>query len=181
MVEENDNRYLRARDHGQAVVLGKEIDWDLDDYSYLSFRVRVHEIPAGGDERYDETVDSAAGIYVIYRKRLFGTIPVSVKYVWSSTLPIGAATRRGGIGRPWQIVFGSGREGLGEWRTYVFDLRDAYRSTFGDEPPTRPVGIAIQSDANSTGTRAYADYDDIVVSRRAPPGTTGGVTRILER
>lgn len=177
--EEDGNRYLAARDEGESVILGKKIRWDLDEYPYVSFRWRVHEIPEGGDERYDDTVDSAAGIYFTYKSKAFGLIPVSVKYVWSSTLPVGAATRREGVGKPWQIVADSGTEGLGEWHTYVFDLRAAYRDTFGGNPPDRPIGIGVLSDANSVDARAYADYDDIRALRSAGPDVTSGVEQIL--
>ncbi|MDT8436191.1 MAG: DUF3047 domain-containing protein [Gemmatimonadota bacterium] len=179
VVEADGNRYLQARDEGQSVILGKEIRWNLKEYPYLSFRVRVHEIPRGGDERDDEKVDSAAGIYVTYDKKAFGTIPVSVKFVWSSTLPVGAATIRPGIGRPWQVVFDSGEEGLGEWRIYVVDLREVYRSTFRRDPPDRPLGIGILSDANSTSSRAWADYDDIIAWRDPPPGIRREVLELL--
>lgn len=177
--EVDGNRYLEATDDGQSVILGREIRWNLDEYPYISFRIRVNEIPEGGDERYGETVDSAAGIYVTYKKKMLGRIPESVKFVWSSTLPVGAATIRQGIGRPWQVVIGSGEDGLGEWRTYVFDLRDAYRKTFRGNPGHRPEGIGILSDANSTHSKAYADYDDIRVLRTAGPDVTGGVEELL--
>lgn len=177
--EEDGNRYLEARDEGQSVILAKEIRWDLDEYPYISFRWRVHRIPEGGDERTEDRVDSAAGVYVTIKKVAFGRIPESVKYVWSSTLPVGAATRRGGIGRPWQVVIGSGKEGLGEWHTYVFDLRDAYRKTFGGNPGSKAQGVGVLSDANSTHSQAYADYDDFRVLKAAPEGVTGGVVQRL--
>ncbi len=177
---ENGNQYLKATDTGESVILGKELTWDLNKYPYISFRVRVHEIPVGADERDDRRVDSAAGLYFTYRKKFLGKIPESVKYVWSSTLPVGSAVLREGIGRPWQIVFESGTEELGEWKTYVFDLRQAYRETFGGTPPSKPIGIGVLSDANSMNARAYADYDDIRALRVAPPGTTSGVRQILE-
>ena len=179
IAEEDGNRYLEARDEGQSVILGKEIRWDLEEYPYISFRIRVLAIPEGGDERYDDTVDSAAGLYVTYDKKMFGKIPESVKFVWSSTLPVGAATIREGIGRPWQVVIGSGEEGLGQWHTFTFDLRETYKKTFRGDPPDRPLGIGILSDANSTNSRAWADYDDIVVLRDAPPGVDGGVSEVL--
>lgn len=176
--EEDGNRYLEARDEGQSVILAKEVKWDLNEYPFISFRVRVHATPEGGNECLDEKVDSAAGIYVTYR-RMLGLVPESVKYVWSSTLWVGAAAIRSGVGRPWQIVIGSREEGLGEWRTYVFDLRDAYRKTFGGEPPHEPMGVGVLSDANSTESRAYADYDDFRVLREAGPGVDGGVSEII--
>ena len=176
---ERGNRYLEATDEGESVILGHEIKWNLNEFPYISFRVRVQEIPEGGDERDNKKVDSAAGLYITYKKKFFGKIPESAKYVWSSTLPVGSAVRREGIGRPWQIVFGSGEEGLGEWRTYVFDLRQAYTDTFGGAAPSRPIGIGVLSDANSLKLKAYADYDDIRALREAPPGVTSGVTEIL--
>lgn len=179
VVEEDGNRYLQARDEGESVILAKDVSWSLEEYPYLSFRWRVHAIPEGADERYDDTVDSAAGVYVIYDRVLFGKIPRSVKFVWSSTLPVGAATRREGPGRPWQVVAETGTEHLGEWRTYVFDLREVYRRTFRGSPPEEPLGIAVLSDANSMDSRAYADYDDIVVMRSADPEALSGVEEIL--
>ncbi len=176
---EDGNRYLEATDEGESVILGHEIKWNLNEFPYISFRVRVNKIPEGGDERDNKKVDSAAGIYITYRKKFFGKIPESAKYVWSSTLPVGSAVRREGIGRPWQIVFGSGEEGLGEWRTYVFDLRQAYTDTFGGSAPSKSIGVGILSDANSLKLKAYADYDDILALREAPPGVTSGVFETL--
>jgi Protein of unknown function (DUF3047) len=176
---EDGNRYLEATDEGESVILGREVRWDLNEFPYISFRVRVNRIPEGGDERDDKKVDSAAGVYITLKKKLFGKIPESVKYVWSSTLPVGTAVRRDGIGRPWQVVMGSGDQGLGEWRTYVFDLRDAYRDTFGGDPPSKPLGVGVLSDANSLKSKAYADYDDIRALRVAPDGVTSGVQQIM--
>ncbi|RMD93270.1 MAG: DUF3047 domain-containing protein, partial [Calditrichaeota bacterium] len=101
--EEDHNKYLEATDRGESVIIGKNVKWNLKKYRYVSFRWRVHKIPKGGDERYGKTVDSAAGIYFIYKKKM-GLIPESVKYVWSSTLPVGSAMRRSGVGKPWMVV-----------------------------------------------------------------------------
>ncbi len=175
--DETGNKYLAAEDKGESIILARDIKWDLRRYRYLSFRWRVHRVPEGGDERYGHSNDSAAGLYVIYKRKL-RVIPVSVKFVWSTTLPVGAATQRRGTGRPWNVVVESGSEHLGEWRTYVVDLVEVYRKTFGGNPPSKPVGIAILSDANSTGSQAFADYDDIVALREASP--TVEVKEILE-
>ena len=177
--EENGNRYLEATDRGESVILGKKTPWNLDEYPYVSFRVRVWRVPEGGDERTNDRVDSAAGIYFTVKTKMFGKIPESVKYVWSSTLPVGTAVRRKGIGKPFPVVFGTDKVGLGEWRTYTFDLRQAYRDTFGGDPGSKAQGIGILSDANSLKAEAFADYDDIRALRTAPPGTGSGVTRVV--
>jgi len=177
VMAEGENRFLAARDNGESVILGKEIEWDIHKYPYLSFRWRVRKIPAGGDERFGDTNDSAAAVYVIYRTRM-GLVPQSLKYIWSSTNPVGSASRRSGIGRPWAVVADSGTAHLGQWRTHVFNVLDAYRRTFGDDPPEKVAGIAILSDANSTRSQAHADYDDIRVLSRADAGS--GIDRILD-
>lgn len=174
---ENDNKYLEATDRGESVIIGKKIKWNLKKYRYISFRWRVHRLPDGGDERYGKTVDSAAGIYFTYKKKL-GLIPKSVKFVWSSTLPVGSAMLRHGIGKPWMVVADSGADHLGEWRTYVFDAYQAYKDTFGGNPPDTPIGIGVLSDANSTHSFAYADYDDIRAVKNA--NADSGVKKILK-
>jgi hypothetical protein len=177
---EDGNKYLEATDEGQSVIMGRDTPWNVDEFPYVSFRVRVNVIPEDADERDDWKVDSAAGLYFTLNSRLFGQIPQSLKYVWSSTLPVGTAVRREGIGKPWQIVFGTGTEGIGEWHTFVFDARQAFRQTFGSNPPTKSIGFGILSDANSMKSQAYADYDDIVALREAPPGVTSGVLDIVD-
>lgn len=177
--EANGNKYLEARDQGESVILGKDVRWNLREYPYVSFRWRAHALPKGADERYDKSVDSAAGIYFVYR-RLLGLIPESVKYVWSTSLPVGSAMRRSGTGTPWMVVAESGTDHLGEWRTYVFNLYQAYKDTFGREPPNEAIGIGILSDANSTRSRAHADYDDIRALREADATVDSGVHQILE-
>jgi hypothetical protein len=164
--EENGNRFLRAEDRGENVMLYKEVRWSARDYPYLSFRWRVRAVPAGADERFEEKADSAAGLYLSYRRKL-GIVPESVKFVWSGSLAAGSAFRRPGIGMPWTVVAGSG-EPDHAWRTFVFRTEDVYRKTFGKDPGDRPLGIGLLSDANSTLSLAAADYDDIIVYRSAP-------------
>jgi len=166
IVEEGGNRFLRAEDRGENMMLYKEVRWNAREYPYLSFRIRIRAVPEGADETVEEKADSAAGVYLSYRRKL-GIIPESVKFIWSGSLAAGSAFRRPGIGMPWTVVAGSGPAD-GTWRTFVFKTDDVYRKTFGKDPGERPLGVGILSDANSTGSFAAADYDDIVVYRHAP-------------
>ena len=163
---ENGNQYLAATDNGESVIIGKQVRWNLKEYPYISFRWRASHLPVGGDERIGEKNDSGAAVYITYKKKL-GLIPESIKFVWSTTLPVGTATRRSGTGRPWNIVAESGEENLDQWRTYTFNAYEAYKKTFGGDPPDSPIGVGILSDANSTHSKAYADYDDIRALRSA--------------
>jgi len=179
IVEESDgNRYLAADDHGESVILGKEVEWNLKEYPYLEFRWRARQLPVGGDERIGDKNDSAVGLYVTYRKKMGGTIPVSAKFVWSSTLAVGSATQRSGVGRPFNVVVDSGDEHLNQWRTHVVDLADVFDKTFAGKTQKTAIGIGVLTDANSVGGTAAADYDYIRALRNAKP--TFAVSDILE-
>ena len=174
--EETDNRYLHIRDEhrpGPTVsvfIETEDFDWKLDEHPILSWRWRVNEIPPGADERYTETNDSPASVSVIYGTRLF-VIPITIKWVWSSTLPVGAVAYRPGRGRAHTIVLGSGGLGLGEWVTVERNIFEDYINIHGDFPPNEPKGINLSSDANRTpGGAADADYDDFKALSTYSPG-----------
>ena len=175
--EENGNRFLRAEDRGENVMLYKNVRWDSEAYPFVSWRWRIRAVPEGADARYEDSADSAAGVYLTYRRR-FGFVPVAVKFVWSGHLRAGAAFRRPGIGMPWTVVAGSGAAEPRRWRRVVYHVSDVYRETFGGKPGARPLGIGVLSDANNTGSYAAADYDDFVVLKEA--GNVNHVDEILE-
>ena len=160
VLEENGNRFLRAEDRGENVMIYREIRWDVSRYPYLGWRWRIRAVPEGADARYEETADNAAGVYLTYRRRL-GLVPVTVKFVWSEGLESGDAFRRPGIGMPWTVIAGSGAAAPTEWRYVVVDVAKVYEETFGGSAPREPLGVGLLTDANSTGGYAAADYDDI--------------------
>ena len=178
VIEETDSSYyLAADDNGESVLLAKKVKWDLFEYPYLEFRWRARSLPPGGDERYGDKNDSAAGVYIFYTRKM-GMVPINAKMVWSTTLPVGAALRRSGTGRPYNVVVDSGEEHLNEWRTQVVDLREIWEKTFGGTMPKNALGIGLLSDANSVGGTAAADYDYIKVVKKAEP--TVSIAEILE-
>ena len=65
--EANGRRYLAAQDTGHSVVLMKRFHWDPRQYPIMTWCWRADALPPGGDERYTETNDSAAGVHVIFR------------------------------------------------------------------------------------------------------------------
>jgi hypothetical protein len=167
MIEEEDgNRYLHIRDEhrpGHSVsVFMEPKDWDLRENRILRWRWRVNEVPPGADERYTETNDMAASVAVVYKTGFLNLSPHVIRWMWSSTLPVGAVSYRAGRGRPYSIVVGTGDVGAGEWVTIERDLVDDYLAIFGETPPDKPKAIVLASDANRTpGGAADADYDDI--------------------
>lgn len=180
VVEEDGNRFLRAEDRGENVMLYKEIRFETEDYPFIGWRWRVRAVPEGADARFESSADSAAGLYLTYRRKL-GLVPETVKFVWSEHLSKGAAFRRSGVGQAWTVVAGSGVAQDDVWHQVYFRVNDVYGKTFGGRGVSRPLGIGVLTDANSTESFAAADYDDIVALRALPPGATlGEVREILD-
>lgn len=152
--------YLAARDSGQSVILGKFMHWNPRAYPILTWCWKADSLPPGGDERYDETNDSAAGLYVVFSVNWLGA-PKQLKYVWSSTLPVGTVGRRNMIWRPWFFVVESGAGHLGQWTFEKVDLLEHYQLKLGDKPADRTVGLNLLTDANSTNSYAEAHYADL--------------------
>ncbi len=162
--EESGHRYLNAKDSGYSVAIFKTISWDLRAYPVLTWRWRAKALPPGGDERFGAKNDSAAGLYVVFSQNWVG-VPKQIKYVWSTTLPVGTVADRKLIGRPRVLVLRSGRARLGEWVTERVNLYEDYKRIWGGEPSEKTVGIAILTDADATHTFAEADYADIVARK----------------
>jgi hypothetical protein len=163
--EEQGNRYLSAQDDGTSIIIRKEYrGWNPHDYPMLSWRWRARALPEGGDERVGSKNDSAVAVYVVLDQNFIG-IPKTLKYVWSTTLPVGTRHRREGIGRPAVIVLESGPGKVGQWVTEKVNVYEDFVRTFGKEPPRSAVGIGVLTDGNATKSRAQGDYDDFVVHR----------------
>ena len=164
--EEDGNRYLRAEDDGTSIIIRKRMEaWNSREYPILSWRWRARVLPEDGDERIGSTNDSAVAVYVVLDQN-FLRIPKTLKYVWSTTLPIGTRHRRDGIGRPNVIVLQSGPEKVGQWVTESVNVYEDFVRTFGKAPPKSSVGIAVLTDGNATLTDSQGDYDDFVIHLR---------------
>jgi hypothetical protein len=126
-------------------------------------------LPTGGDEGRKETHDSAAGVYVIFDNHLF---PRVIKYVWSSTLPIGTRVQNPLYWRAKIVVLESGPSASGQWREETVDFYQDYKDLFGAEPGA-VQGIGLMSSSTFTKSVAVADYDDFaLLNSQALPAET---------
>ncbi|MEL7834878.1 DUF3047 domain-containing protein [Fodinibius sp. N2] len=171
--EEGGNKFLRyegtrAKHMGFPLIDGNKnniYDINLYETPILSWKVRAHQLPEGGDEKSSDLNDSVASIYVVFdmgRVALVKEVPKSIRYSWSSTLPKGETGSKL-FGNQQIIVVESGEEKKGEWVTFERNLVEDYRNRFGDDPPKHPLAILILSDGNSTNSHVKADYDDIML------------------
>ena len=190
IIEENGKKYLKGTTTpGHSMVqIGKQvnhnnllsknkIDWDIFTYPNLSWDLRVTTLPEGANEKHDDTNDSAASIYVVFQKM---RVPFAsweyqpanwIKYVWSSTLPVGTIITRKfsrfgmSLYEGKYIVVASGKKDLGKWLTVKRNVLEDYKKHFGGKPSFNPIVIGILTDSNSTNSSAEADYDDIKASQ----------------
>lgn len=166
VVEENGQKYLRysgmdAMHIGLPIHETNEID--LATHPILSWEWRVHAVPTGANEDIEKLNDTAASIYVVYEISGIFRIPKVIRYTWSSTLPKGTELAKG---RQRIVVKESGTARKGEWIRFERDIAQDYRNMFGEEPPKRPLAILILSDANNTGSFAFADYGPIYLKKQ---------------
>ena len=178
LLTENGKKFLRAsteRNTSLSIQIGKAMNnyWDIFTYPVLSWEWRIYSVPENGNESRSSRNDSAAGLYVLFQRKkvpLLGARyqPVNwIKYVWSSTLPVGTVIPRkkekSGIvlydGR--YVVVASGKKNLGKWISLRRDVIADYIRFFGTRPSANPVMIAILTDSDKSRSKAIADYADI--------------------
>jgi len=186
IVEEKGKKFLRGStvNSNKSVQLGKQVNennligknkisWDIYSYPCISWDWRVRVIPKGGNETLTKTNDSAASIYVVFQKV---RVPFAgwqyqpanwIKYIWSSTLPVGTVISRKfsrfglSLYEGKYIVVASGKKDLGKWITFKRNVLADYQTYFGAKPAFNPIVIGILTDSNATESQAEADYDNI--------------------
>lgn len=157
---ENGYPFLRINTQGGCTSIGKQYSFSVTQFPYLEWKWRIHELPANGCENVIHLNDSGAGFYVIFRGRF--KLNRILKYVWSTTLPVGTITASPYNPNAMIVVLESGTHKLDTWVSELVNLHKDYERIFGGTPP--PVeGFGVLSDADNTKSTACADYADIKI------------------
>lgn len=159
VVAEKGNHFLRAYADKQDVQIGISRSVPPKEFPALQWRWRAKQLPTGANERAVKTNDSVAGVYVIFDSKLF---PRAIKYVWSSSLPIGTRFTSPVYWRSHVVVLQSGPTQANEWKLETVNFYHDYQALFGSEP-SAVLGFAILTDSDMTHSIAEADYDDFAV------------------
>src|SRR4051794_17063579 len=130
----------------------------------LRWRWRAQALPRGGNERANGLGDSAAAVYVPWKRGLRWH---SLKFVWRSDGPVGATCNK--IRNPFvasdSIVLRSG-PGTGAWVDESVDPEALFREHFEGGDPKSEVpelqGIGVMSDGDQTNSPSAADYAGFV-------------------
>ena len=177
VAEENGNHFLHARAENQGVQIGLTKTFPPKQFPILQWRWRAKQFPPGANEQVLKANDSAAGVYVVFDSTL---VPRAIKYVWSSSLPVGAHLTSPVYWRAKIVVLESGSISGEGWRKESVNFYEDYKQLFGDEPG-EVKGVALLTDSDTTETVAEADYDDFTLFdvNAVPGGQTKGTTALL--
>lgn len=167
IVENEGRKFVRVHTRGEAIRIihptRDAFPWTLERHPRLRWDWRVLEAPENANESESGRNDTPAAVYVTFSINFFG-IPRSIKYTYSSSLPIGSVVSFTGLR---VLVVASGPDRFGEWLREERNLVEDYRRVYGGDPPNEPLSIALWSDSDSVGGTTRADFDDIVL---LPPG-----------
>jgi hypothetical protein len=160
IVQENGNRFVRLITKGEALRYSKrngvDFEWNLNERPQLKWRWRALKLPEGASEKGQN--DTGGAVYVTFGSDWLGR-PKSIKYTYSSSLPVGTVVSFGPLK---VIVVDSAVEPRqGEWQSVQRNVVNDYRQVFSGDPPDEPVSITIWSDSDTTNDEAKVDIDDI--------------------
>lgn len=160
--QEAQNKFLRCITRGEALritLVNREdfgLDWDLRQHARLRWRWRAVHLPAGAREDRRRWNDSGGAVYVTFGTDWLGR-PISIKYTYSSLLPVETVVDYGPLK---VLVASSGIDGMGSWVSVERNVAADYQRLFGKEPPARPLSLTIWSDSDNTKDYAIVDFDD---------------------
>jgi hypothetical protein len=168
VVTEGEVSFVRARYRPplKTVVLGWQAGDTYARARTLAWKWRAQKLPAGGDECADGKGDSAAVVYVTWKR---GLRYYTLKYVWSAVGKKGSVCdkKRNPFVAQDTVIVESGPP-LAEWKTMRIDLPGEFRKHFegGDARAEVPdfMGVGIMSDGDQTGSESSADYRDFRIA-----------------
>lgn len=161
--EDGKGSFLRAESEADSHTIGHTLSVDLEEHPYLDFSWRALRLPPGGNEKERRTNDGALGVYVVFEG--WSMPPRSIKYVWSTTLPVGTVAESPYSKKAKIVVLRSGEKGMGEWVEERVNVLDDFRNLFGGSEVPRVRGIGILTDSDNTGSNSAGDYRSFRFSR----------------
>lgn len=158
--EEKGEKFIRAVDDQEiSTPIFKDFHWELGRQPLLQWKWRATKLPSGAREDHRSTNDSACGVYVAFGR----TSGVVLKYVWSSTLPVGHVWEKD-PGKFFIVVADSGSSSINRWKSHQINVLEDYKKYFKKEPSKNPSGIGIMTDGNAVHQPAGCDYSNFALS-----------------
>ncbi|MBL7685053.1 MAG: DUF3047 domain-containing protein [Deltaproteobacteria bacterium] len=159
--EEAGKKFIRAFDDKDiSMPIFVDQVWDLGQLPILKWKWRAQTLPKGAREDSRDTNDSACGVYVAFGK----TSGIALKYVWSSTLPVGHIWEKE-PGKFYVIVADSGEGKLNQWQEKSINILEDFKKIYKKEPWKDPTGIGIMTDGNAVHAASGCDYADFRLAK----------------
>jgi len=162
VVHEGGRSFVRSRYRPplKTVVMGWQTpDANRSRASKLKWTWRARTLPTGGNECVSGKGDSAAIVYVTWKR---GLRYYTLKYVWTTLSKKGAVcdSKRNPFVAQDTVVL---RSGAGDgWQTEEIDLRASFRKHFADGDASADVpdfvGVGIMTDGDQTKSESSADF-----------------------
>jgi len=167
VVEEDGITMIRAeyRPPLETVTLGMEMPERVRKAAkLLRWRWRVRAFPEGADECKGGKSDSAAAVFVTFKRGLKYYI---LKYAWSLGAPKGTVcNQRRNIFLVRDTIIHESDGPVNTWITEQIDPKAEFVRHFGGSRGEVPdlVGIGLMTDGDQTHSRSEADYADFNVT-----------------
>lgn len=162
--DEEDNRFARlyTEDQSFRVVLSHKhsLDWHLEKRSYLRWTWRAKKLPDGANEKESSANDTGGAVYVTFDTDWLGR-PRSIKYTYSSALPVGTTVDYGPV--QVLVVASKNEQGLDQWITHERNVVEDYERLFGGSPDATPLAFMMWSDSDSVHDKGIIDFDNIML------------------
>ena len=160
VVEQSGDQFARLYTEGEYIRFsqrnGKEFEWNVRTHPRLAWRWRALALPEGASEKGKN--DTGGAVYVTFGEDWLGR-PKSIKYTYSSSLPVGTVVSFGPL--KVVVVDSAVEPRQGAWQSVQRNVVNDYRQVFGGTPPRSPVSITISGDSDSTNGMSKVDIDDI--------------------
>ena len=172
VLKEGSLNYLSSKSEDACTGLFVKMEQPSTPDLWVSWKWRAHEFP---QKKHPELLsnrsedDFAARFYVIFLASNFFRSDV-IEYIWDEKFPPGTSADSPYSERVKLLVIRSGAPGPenGGWISEERNPYEDYQKLFG-KAPRNPVGmVAVMSDSDNTGTRASADFAEIVLKRKEP-------------
>jgi DUF3047 family protein len=145
----------------ETTVLGYQVtDAERPGLKKLRWNWRANTLPKDGDECASGKEDSAAVVYLTWKR---GLRYYTLKYVWSAVGKKGktCGQKRNPFVAQDTIILESGGP-LGAWKSEEIDMAAEFRAHFENGDPKADIpdfgGVAIMTDGDQTKSDSSADY-----------------------
>ena len=165
-IRDSNKGCLKATSQGTASSMYYRIEYDPEQYPFITWSWKVDNIVAGGDATKKSCDDYGARIYVIFPSLTIWKTK-AINYIWANKLPKEEAIPNAYTRNSIMVSVESGEAETGKWITETRNVYGDYRRNFKKEPP-KVGAIAIMTDTDNTGDSATAAYGSIAVCSRDP-------------